>query len=791
LIPARRLDPTGLDDLIRGNLISDFVAQAITCLALFIWVPYTWAWIVWGVRWVVFGAIGLSLHQLRTGRRTISISTLTAGHMIGVATLAIAIPELAPMGMLILVGDLYLATFLSGIARQRFVAVLVVSVTAVPLASNQDWIGLASQLPQTVSLTLICLLTFSSGVGVPLFRQQHYYRLRDAVGLLQDTETRLSLALQAERRSIATSLEAEPLNDLAALNRTAHELAAGLADPSGTTQDARDRLSTVASDAVSTAQRGAARLRDLSHGIAPIGQSATFGDSVRTLCNGVTVRRLNTLPEISAPDLEMSACILIRELATLARATDSKLSLEVGTLNDGRLRMEAGLTGVSEIPESVETLLRDRFTAHDGTMQWKRTETGMTLLVFAQSSPHNVLPNPRHSHSTVVSLVDRQAAVLDIFGLWGWRMILAGLSLSLIVLAVTRSLPAIAVVSVLVALLFAASAIRRCIATNRVQQAAVSICALTSVAALALVLLIPPLLAVSSLVATLPLILSLPFFSARQIKMLVVLQAFALTAVAAIGFLEVVVLPTVVPLWVSVVISMALCAGMALMLDQTLAATTVAVEAASADVRSSIRNTVTTADELRRSVERDLHDGAQQVFVAVALQLRSVSRLIANGNDKASSAVLKLQELISSAARDIRNVVDGVVTRDLSPDAVRQSLLETCDQLGVASEIEVAELLGLSPDRLHALLMCCQEAIQNVAKHAGPNVTVCVQVAQTPNQVRFSVADNGVGFVPVEAKHGFGLESMRLRLAAAEGDIDVDSSPGVGTTVSGFLTRSM
>src|SRR5204863_4207243 len=82
---------------------------------------------------------------------------------------------------------------------------------------------------------------------------------------------------------------------------------------------------------------------------------------------------------------------------------------------------------------------------------------------------------------------------------------------------------------------------------------------------------------------------------------------------------------------------------------------------------------------------------------------------------------------------------------------------------------------------------CSLEAIQNAVKHAGPDSSITVTVGRSGRRIEFEVADNGVGFWTDRHADGMGLVSMRDRIAAVDGELEVDSSPGRGTVVSGSV----
>jgi signal transduction histidine kinase len=82
---------------------------------------------------------------------------------------------------------------------------------------------------------------------------------------------------------------------------------------------------------------------------------------------------------------------------------------------------------------------------------------------------------------------------------------------------------------------------------------------------------------------------------------------------------------------------------------------------------------------------------------------------------------------------------------------------------------------------------CCLEALQNAAKHAGPGASVIVRLGDDGDGVQFSVVDDGVGFEPDAVEHTGGLTHLADRAAAAGGTLRVESTPGHGTSVVGWI----
>ena len=82
---------------------------------------------------------------------------------------------------------------------------------------------------------------------------------------------------------------------------------------------------------------------------------------------------------------------------------------------------------------------------------------------------------------------------------------------------------------------------------------------------------------------------------------------------------------------------------------------------------------------------------------------------------------------------------------------------------------------------------CCVECLQNAAKHAGPTASVTVTLTEGEDAIAFCVEDDGVGFDVATVQRGSGLTNLTDRVAAVGGTVQIDSSPGRGTRVTGHV----
>ena len=204
-----------------------------------------------------------------------------------------------------------------------------------------------------------------------------------------------------------------------------------------------------------------------------------------------------------------------------------------------------------------------------------------------------------------------------------------------------------------------------------------------------------------------------------------------------------------------------------------------------ADARNRI---VAAADAERRRIERDLHDGAQQQLVALALKLDIAAGLVADAPDPARRIVAELGTLVDDAITDVRSLAAGIYPASLVEFGLATALRELARRAPIEVEVDVDGSERSRPEVEAAVYFCCSEAIQNAAKHARATAPVWVSVRRRQD-LHFEVRDEGPGFAPADVPAGGGLVNMRERIASVGGKLRVRSSPGNGAIVIGDIPR--
>ena len=200
-------------------------------------------------------------------------------------------------------------------------------------------------------------------------------------------------------------------------------------------------------------------------------------------------------------------------------------------------------------------------------------------------------------------------------------------------------------------------------------------------------------------------------------------------------------------------------------------------------IRESRRRIVAAQDRARRRLERDIHDGAQQHLVALAVKLNLAKTMTERKPERAAAMLDQLDTEMGDALETLNDLARGIYPPLLKDKGIAAAL--EARAASAPFELTVVDRSSARADEATeaAIYFCCLEALQNVAKYAGAS-TVVVEIDDLDG-LGFSVTDDGSGFDPGAVIDGSGLQGMADRLAAVGGTVEIDSSPGRGTTVAG------
>jgi signal transduction histidine kinase len=192
-----------------------------------------------------------------------------------------------------------------------------------------------------------------------------------------------------------------------------------------------------------------------------------------------------------------------------------------------------------------------------------------------------------------------------------------------------------------------------------------------------------------------------------------------------------------------------------------------------------------TADEERRRLERDLHDGAQQRLIALGIKLELAAQRI-EGTDGADQ-FRRLNRELDEAIGEMRSLARGIYPASLADWGLVEALRSAATHTTLPTTMYATAPRDRYPPAIeHAAYFCCLEALQNADKHADGATVVVIEITDN-GLLRFEVRDDGAGFDPGTAPTGVGLSSMRDRLTAVAGELTIVSAPGNGTRVIGHI----
>jgi signal transduction histidine kinase len=201
------------------------------------------------------------------------------------------------------------------------------------------------------------------------------------------------------------------------------------------------------------------------------------------------------------------------------------------------------------------------------------------------------------------------------------------------------------------------------------------------------------------------------------------------------------------------------------------------------ELRRSRERLVDAQDEARRRLERDIHDGAQQHLVALAVNLRLAATLAVTAPERAETLLAAQEGAAADAVATLHQLSRGIYPPRLEEAGVAAALRAAAGD-GVLVVERGASRYPIDVEA--AAYFCCLEAVQNATKHAGA-ATVRVEVEAGPEGLVLTVTDDGAGFDPAQAAAGTGLANMRDRVDSAGGALEVTSSPGQGTCVRAVI----
>jgi signal transduction histidine kinase len=198
------------------------------------------------------------------------------------------------------------------------------------------------------------------------------------------------------------------------------------------------------------------------------------------------------------------------------------------------------------------------------------------------------------------------------------------------------------------------------------------------------------------------------------------------------------------------------------------------------ELAASRARIVATADETRRRIERDLHDGAQQRLVSLALELRSAEATVPPELGGLQRELSAIADGLAGVLDELREMARGIHPAILAEGGLGPALKTLTRRSSIPVELRV-RVEGRVPQRVEvAAYYVVSEVLANAAKHAHAS-TLSVDVEAVDGVLRLSMRDDGVGGADPAA--GSGLIGLKDRVEAIGGTILVESPPGAGTSV--------
>jgi len=204
------------------------------------------------------------------------------------------------------------------------------------------------------------------------------------------------------------------------------------------------------------------------------------------------------------------------------------------------------------------------------------------------------------------------------------------------------------------------------------------------------------------------------------------------------------------------------------------------------DLRASRQRLVTAQDEARRRLERNIHDGAQQDLVALAIKAQLADVTIDEEPAQAKQILGEIKADAAAALENLRDLARGIYPPLLADLGLAAALNAQAGKSPLPVTVEADGIGRFGQDTEAAVYFCCLEALQNTAKYAhATQARVCLQAHN--GSLRFTVSDDGTGYDARHIAMGSGLRNMADRLAALGGRLEVQSAPTQGTTITGHL----
>ncbi len=763
-------------------------------------------WLVVLIVAFVVGALCLARAEvLVNADRPVAAVVLVAATnwAIAVAATAIAPSAFNVLPLILLLPSLVAVRYLNRreLAAMNGAAIVVTGAVAM-LGRLNPGVGIEEMTPDW-ALHTVAVLFVPIGAGMACYLAWTDHSAMTAKALdLERSRSRLVEATDAERRRIAGSLREGPERHLSDVFEQIQQLRTGR--PTYKTQSLQALTQHL--------QDANAELRELTHGIYPShlsehGLETALRTALR-LCSMPTTVNATGLSRYPA-EVEATvyfACLWAVQDAEAHGAASAVIDLR----DDGELSFQAPAPRPADLAADGPNLyldMSDRVYAVGGRVRLHLNADGSLRL-------HGHFPRTTlHPGGTIDSTGLWAAGCDRLAGLWFLFVRLwdragrndateptVATGIKALTVAAAGSLPLIAAVSVVVPdawlLVLAASAalvwlllrsVLRSTRRLRDQTAVMAAATIFCSYVLVVTLLIPTTASCAPVMMVIPVIMAVPYLPRRQFQLSMVASIAAATIAVVAGGLPGVGLQEEAPEWFAdlAIIELAV-------LNCTLALffaweNQIGMAAQTRRLHESRRRIVAATERERQRIERDLHDGAQQRLVAAAIEARVAQRLLTSESHLADRTLDALSEHVADALAELRDLAHGIYPPQLAHGGLAEALDAATKRAPTPAIVYATELRRHPPHIELSVYFCCLEALQNATKHAGETARITISLTDHDGGLTFDVRDTGPGCDPAILGTGHGITNMQDRLTTIGGTLIVNSTPGVGVHIHGYV----
>ena len=187
------------------------------------------------------------------------------------------------------------------------------------------------------------------------------------------------------------------------------------------------------------------------------------------------------------------------------------------------------------------------------------------------------------------------------------------------------------------------------------------------------------------------------------------------------------------------------------------------------ELQASRGRIVAAGDEARRRIERDLHDGAQQHLVALAVRVRLARQILVGDPAKAAAQLEGVATAVEETLQELRDLAHGIYPPLLADKGLPEALASAARRAVLPTTVRADGIGRYAPEAEATVYFCCLEALQNAGKYAGSGASATVEAREEAAGLVFLVADDGAGFDVRDRDSGAGFTNMQGQAVHARG----------------------